>query len=83
MTLRQKAKYIDRGLYVALPLEEHCETWEACEKWKNLSKKQFMKDYGDDVLKLYRIPTEKELKQLEKWDEDGDDSDYDSDDESD
>lgn len=69
LTLRERASYIEDGIHVALPLEEFCRTWEKCTEWKNLSDKEFMEKYGDNVLKDYKIPTPEELEQLEKLEE--------------
>lgn len=74
MTLRQRANIIKNGIVIALPLQKHCETWEQCAKWKNLPEDQFMEKFGNEVLKLYKMPTAEELEQLGKWDEDTDES---------
>lgn len=44
-------------------------TWSACVAWKNLLEKEFMEKYGNDVLTQYKLPTEEELKQLDRYDE--------------
>jgi len=72
MTIRERAEYTKDGAWVALPLEEHCQTWEHCAKWKNLSDHQFMEQYGKEVLTLYTLPTEEELARLEELDKEGD-----------
>lgn len=81
LTVRQRANFIQFGIYVALPEEQHCVSWAECAKWKNLSTKKFMKEYGNDVLKLYNMPTKKELEQVARW-EAGEDQ-YDSDEDED
>jgi len=76
LTLRERANYVKNGIIVALPLEEHCNTWEKCVVWKNLPEEEFMEKFGNAVLKRYHIPTEEELAQLEVWDnEDGENED--------
>jgi hypothetical protein len=79
LTLRERASYIKDGIHVALPLEEFCGTWEKCAEWKNLSDKEFMEKYGDDVLKDYNILTAEELEQLEKLQEDGEEEEVEND----
>ncbi|KAF9455477.1 hypothetical protein BDZ94DRAFT_1366458 [Collybia nuda] len=68
LTVRERANYIQDGIYVALPMEEFCDSWGACVAWKNLPAKEFMATYGDNVLKQYNIPTKEEMEQLEEWD---------------
>jgi len=76
LTLRERANYVKNGIIVALPLEEHCNTWEKCVVWKNLPEEEFMEKFGNAVLERYHIPTEEELAQLEAWDnEDGENED--------
>ncbi|KAJ7852863.1 hypothetical protein B0H13DRAFT_1904404 [Mycena leptocephala] len=62
------ASYMDNG--IALPLEEHCQTWEAIQQWRSLSTADFMARYGNAKLALYNIPTEDELAMLASMDED-------------
>ncbi|KAF8062515.1 hypothetical protein FPV67DRAFT_1703383 [Lyophyllum atratum] len=64
LTVRERADYIAKGIFIALPLPEFCETWEQCAKWKNLSEADFMLTYGNAVLDKYNIPTDEELEHL-------------------
>jgi hypothetical protein len=59
---------MDNG--IALPLEEHCQTWENIQQWRSLSTADFMARYGNAKLALYNIPTEDELAMLASMDED-------------
>ncbi|KAJ7715629.1 hypothetical protein B0H16DRAFT_1339605, partial [Mycena metata] len=63
MTVRERASYMKNG--IALPTEEHCETWEAIQKWKGLSDAVFMAKYGTAKLALYNLPTQEELERLD------------------
>ncbi|KAJ7715615.1 hypothetical protein B0H16DRAFT_1741772 [Mycena metata] len=63
MTVRERASYMNNG--IALPTEEHCETWEAIQKWKGLSDAVFMQKYGTAKLALYNLPTLEELERLD------------------
>ena len=63
---------------IALPTEEHCQSWADIEKWSSLSEKDFMAQYGDAKLRLYKLPTEEELATLEAGDKMDDDSDEDN-----
>ncbi|KAJ7715625.1 hypothetical protein B0H16DRAFT_1339616, partial [Mycena metata] len=63
MTVRERASYMKNG--IALPTEEHCETWEAIQKWKGLSDAVFMQKYGTAKLALYNLPTLEELERLD------------------
>jgi hypothetical protein len=81
LTVRERANYIKNGTSVALPHKDFCTTWTDCEKWKNMSRKEFMTEYGDAVLAEYKLPTQEELEQLEQWDEDEDEGDSGDDDE--
>lgn len=70
LTVRERLNYMGQGpVSVALPLEEHCQTWEDCARWKNLSEDEFMASYGNAVLAQYNLPTEEERQQMEEWDE--------------
>jgi hypothetical protein len=53
---------MERGIKVALPLPEHCQTWDQCGKWKTLESKEFMQRYGNAVLAQYTMPTDEEVK---------------------
>ncbi|KAJ7440105.1 hypothetical protein B0H11DRAFT_2253266 [Mycena galericulata] len=79
MSVRQRATYMNNG--IALPLLEHCGTWEDIKKWKGLDDATFMRDYGKDKRALYEIPTEAELARLEEDDEEEDEEDEEDDDE--
>ena len=57
-------------MHVSLPRDPVLySTWSACVAWKNLPVKEFMEKYGNDVLTQYMLPTEEELEQLDKYDE--------------
>jgi len=47
---------MDNGIALPLPAKMDPTT-----DWKTLSEDQFMKRYGNEVLKLYKLPTEEEL----------------------
>lgn len=64
---------MDNG--IALPIEEHCRTWTDIEKWRGLSPKDFMAQYGDAKRLLYKLPTEEELAMLDTYDDETDDDD--------
>ncbi|KAJ7710502.1 hypothetical protein B0H17DRAFT_1324227 [Mycena rosella] len=49
-----RARYRHSG--VALPLPSH---WK--ENWQQLTDTQFMQKYGNEVLKLYQLPTDEEM----------------------
>ncbi|KAJ7817004.1 hypothetical protein B0H13DRAFT_2380014 [Mycena leptocephala] len=68
LSVWDRASYMDNG--IALPLEEHCQTWEAIQQWRSLSTADFMARYGNAKLALYNIPTEDELAMLASMDED-------------
>jgi len=72
LTLREHAMYMNNG--VALPLPQHCQSADDIRRWRKLSTKKFMEEYGNDVLDLYDIPTEEELERLDR-NEDEDDED--------
>ncbi|KAJ7226541.1 hypothetical protein B0H12DRAFT_1267593 [Mycena haematopus] len=61
---------------VALPLVQHHDKPD----WKTMNKSAFMEKYGNEVLKLYKIPTEEEMDGAgnEGWE----DLDYERDDEA-
>lgn len=83
LTVRERANYIEGGTCVALPMPEFCGTWEQCAVWKNLPEKEFMATYGDAVLKQYNLPTEEELEQLKRYEDDNDEEDDEDDDDND
>ena len=57
-------------MHVSLPRDPVLySTWSARVAWKNLPVKEFMEKYGNDVLTQYMLPTEEELEQLDKYDE--------------
>ncbi|KAE9386833.1 hypothetical protein BT96DRAFT_792675, partial [Gymnopus androsaceus JB14] len=62
LTLRERAMYMNNG--VALPLPQHCQSADDIRRWRKLSTKKFMEEYGNNVLDLYDIPTEEELERL-------------------
>ncbi|KAJ7634465.1 hypothetical protein FB45DRAFT_1141427, partial [Roridomyces roridus] len=75
---RERAKYAKTG--VAFPLPQYC-TNEHHSDWAKMGKKDFMVKYGNDVLKLYNLPTAEELAAFEAEDkqaeEDGEPTDLD------
>ncbi|KAJ7608163.1 hypothetical protein FB45DRAFT_1129986 [Roridomyces roridus] len=62
---RERAKYAKTG--VAFPLPQYC-TNEHHSDWAKMGKKDFMVKYGNDVLKLYNLPTAEELAAFEAED---------------
>lgn len=68
MSVHERAKYMANG--IALPKEEHTQTWDEVNKWKNMKDKEFMTAYGNAKLELYRLPTKAELDQLAAHDVD-------------
>lgn len=66
MTVKEKADIIEQGIVIALPLAEHCKTWSQFSAWKNLSDKDFMKEYGDEVLAQYTMPTPDEISRAKR-----------------
>ncbi len=52
---------------IALPLEKFCKTWDDIVKWKDLPDEEFMKAYGDEVLKQYIIPTAQQIEEYEQY----------------
>ena len=79
MTVRERADFIKDGYTVALPLAEHCDTWEKISQWKNLPGNEFMARYGNSVLMQYSMPTDTEIARLEECDADEEDEDEDED----
>ncbi|KAJ7678469.1 hypothetical protein B0H14DRAFT_2655897 [Mycena olivaceomarginata] len=73
LSVRQRASYMNNG--VALPTEEHCRTWADIEKWRCLSPKDFMAQYGDTKCRLYKLPTEEELAMIDADDDEMEDED--------
>jgi hypothetical protein len=72
LDVHEKALYIGTG--VAFPLAQFCNSNDHAD-WAKMPAKEFMKKYGDDVLKQYNIPTEEELAALRSIDvNDGSDS---------
>lgn len=66
MTVKEKVDIMDNGIVVALPRAEHCRTWSQFTSWKNLSDQDFMRQYGDDVLKDYTMPTAEEVSMVKR-----------------
>lgn len=66
MTVKEKADIIEQGVVVALPSAEHCKTWAQFSAWKTLSNTDFMKEYGNDVLKQYVLPTDDEISRAKR-----------------
>ncbi|KAJ7458409.1 hypothetical protein B0H11DRAFT_2243109 [Mycena galericulata] len=71
MSVRQRASYMNNG--VALPTADLCQQWDDIEKWKGLTREEFMTKYGKAKLALYKLPTEAELARLEQSKGDDDD----------
>jgi hypothetical protein len=67
LTVGERADFMTGGIKVALPLAEHCDTWEKCREWKNLPEEQFMEKYGNVVLAQYEMPTDEEIEQFKRW----------------
>lgn len=70
LTVCERADYTKDGVYIALPLAQHCQTWEQCLAWKDLSDEVFMEKYGNAVLEQYHLPTDEEIARLEEFDGD-------------
>jgi hypothetical protein len=66
LSVRERASYMDNG--VAFPIAQHCQTWEDIMKWKGLETEDFMAQYGEAKLALYRLPTTAELARLKQHD---------------
>ena len=64
LTVHECLDYIEHGIHIGLPPEEHCQTWVQCNSCKNLPEEEFMERYGNEVLVLYRMPTKEEIEQL-------------------
>ncbi|KAK7040033.1 hypothetical protein R3P38DRAFT_3311128 [Favolaschia claudopus] len=56
LTVKERDMYRDNG--IALPL---ASAYNPVQNWKTLDEEEFMDKYGNDVLKLYKIPTEEEV----------------------
>ncbi|KAK6967171.1 hypothetical protein R3P38DRAFT_3337469 [Favolaschia claudopus] len=56
LTVKERDMYRDNG--IALPL---ASAYDPIQNWKTLDEQEFMDKYGNDVLKLYKIPTEEEV----------------------
>jgi hypothetical protein len=80
LTVGERAEYMARGIKVALPLAEHCQTWDQCREWKRLGKAEFMQKYGNAVLAQYEMPTEEDIEQYQLLQKDDTDSDEEDDD---
>jgi len=75
MSVHERAVYMDNG--VALPIPEICADGSRIGEWKNLPYNEFMEKFGNDTLKLYNLPTEAELEQLQEYDDEDSDEDED------
>ncbi|KAF7357358.1 hypothetical protein MSAN_01331700 [Mycena sanguinolenta] len=64
LNIHEKAMYINTG--VAFPLPKFC-TRQHHSDWARMPAKEFMKKYGNDVLKQYNIPTPEELAELDTY----------------
>lgn len=69
LTVCNQLQYLSGGIHIALPAVQHCDIWEKCAEWKNLPCRDFLDKYSKEVLKDYNIPTEKEVEQIENWEE--------------
>jgi hypothetical protein len=65
-------QYKDNG--IALPLPQH---WDKIDEWKVMKTAQFMQQYGNEVLSLYKLPTEAEVRAMERAENGEPDSDAD------
>ncbi|KAJ7056336.1 hypothetical protein C8F01DRAFT_1257602 [Mycena amicta] len=63
LDVEERALYANNG--VAFPLPEHCNVNEM-PKWKSMPAKEFMKVYGEEVLKLYNRPSQEELEEYRR-----------------
>ncbi|KAJ7894985.1 hypothetical protein B0H14DRAFT_3640847, partial [Mycena olivaceomarginata] len=61
LDIQEKAMYMKTG--VAFPLAQFCNDANV-DKWGKLSATEFMKQYGNDVLAQYKLPTPEELAAL-------------------
>ncbi|KAI5825237.1 hypothetical protein K523DRAFT_332263 [Schizophyllum commune Tattone D] len=68
LSLGERAAYTQHGVRVVLPTIDAIKhkSWAAIHAadWMKLPNKEFMKYYGDNVLKDYKIPTAQEREQL-------------------
>ncbi|KAE9397902.1 hypothetical protein BT96DRAFT_995334 [Gymnopus androsaceus JB14] len=62
---------------VALPIPEICADGSRIAEWKNLPYNEFMEKFGNDTLKMYNLPTEAELEQLQEYNDEISDEDED------
>lgn len=56
---RIRARYRTTG--IALPAMHHWIGGRVPSKFKTMDDTEFMRDYGDEVLKMYNIPTQEEV----------------------
>ncbi|KAF8144795.1 hypothetical protein K438DRAFT_1992450 [Mycena galopus ATCC 62051] len=66
LSMQERASYMNNG--IALPTQEHCQTWKDIQEWKGLTKTEFMTKYGATKLALYELPTADELDMLNSMD---------------
>ncbi|KAJ7629153.1 hypothetical protein DFH06DRAFT_1338433 [Mycena polygramma] len=87
---RLRAKYRNKG--IALPAARHWVNGQVPDRFKTMDDAYFMERYGNEVLALYRLPTDEEIAQMRENGEDPDESqnhrddgeeDFDLDDDSD
>ncbi|KIK60589.1 hypothetical protein GYMLUDRAFT_59360 [Collybiopsis luxurians FD-317 M1] len=76
LSAKLHAHYAANG--VALPLEQHCQVQGEVESWKNMKEEEFVEAYGNAVLALYHILTQKELDQMDEYNYTNDDEDMES-----
>ncbi|PPQ92330.1 hypothetical protein CVT25_008512 [Psilocybe cyanescens] len=61
LTVQRKVELLKDSYIVAMPLPELCTTWKNCWKWMDLPQAKFMWKYGEAVLELYDMPTDKQI----------------------
>ncbi|KAJ6499741.1 hypothetical protein C8R47DRAFT_971658 [Mycena vitilis] len=69
---RLRAKYRNKG--VVLPAARHWVNGQVPDRFKTMDDTYFMERYGDEVLALYRLPTDEEIAQMRENGEDPDES---------
>ncbi|KAE9390224.1 hypothetical protein BT96DRAFT_1002460 [Gymnopus androsaceus JB14] len=75
MSVRKRAVYMDNG--VALPIPKIYADGNRIGEWKNLLYNKFMEKFGNNMLKLYSLPTEAELEQLQEYNDEDNNEDED------
>lgn len=67
MSVRERADYANNG--VAMPIPEICAQTHRIGEWKNVTEDIFMQKFGNDTLKLYNLPTQAEMDQVEEYED--------------